>query len=126
MEQADLFLRFGISLAIGFMVGLQREFAFRGSERELVAGERTFALMGLVGCLAAMSADILGSSFAFLTIILLVGIFTAVAYFIDAWRGHVGLTTEIAILITVLTGALCYWDQLTLAAAIGIATTVLL
>jgi uncharacterized membrane protein (DUF4010 family) len=55
-----------------------------------------------------------------------VGLYSAIAYFIDASRGHVGQTTEIAILITVLIGALCYWDQLILAAALGITTTVLL
>jgi uncharacterized membrane protein (DUF4010 family) len=123
---ADLFLRFGIALAIGFMIGLQREYAFRVKQRELLAGERTFALMALVGALAAMIAEVLDSSLAFMGVILLVGVFTAIAYFIDAWRGYVGLTTEIAILITVVIGALCYWDYLTLAAALGIITTVLL
>jgi len=123
---ADLFIRFGVALAIGFMIGLQREYAFRAKQQELLAGERTFALMALVGSLAAMIADIFDSPLAFLGIIFLVGIFTAIAYFIDAWRGQVGLTTEIAILITVLIGALCYWDYLALAAALGIITTVLL
>jgi len=123
---ADLFFRFGISLAIGFMIGLQREYAFREKKRDLLAGERTFALMALVGTLAAMIADVFESSFAFLGVLLLVGVFSAIAYFVDASRGHVGLTTEIAILITVLIGALCYWNYLTLAAALGITTTVLL
>jgi len=123
---ADLFLRFGIALAIGFMIGLQREYAFREKQRELLAGERTFALIALVGALAAMIADVFESSFAFLGVLLLVGIFSAIAYFIDARRGHVGLTTEIAILITVLIGALCYRNYLALAAALGIITTVLL
>ncbi len=123
---ADLFLRFGIALAIGFMIGLQREYAFREKHHDLLAGERTFALIALVGALAAMIADVFESSFAFLGVLLLVGIFSAIAYFIDAWRGHVGLTTEIAILITVLIGALCYWNYLALAAALGIITTVLL
>ena len=122
----DLFMRFGIALAIGFMIGLQREYAFREKQRELLAGERTFALMALVGALAAMIAELLESSFIFIGVILMVGIFTAIAYFIDAWRGFVGLTTEVAILITVIIGALCYWDHLTLAAALGIITTVLL
>ncbi len=126
MSQIDLFLRVGVAMAIGFMIGLQREYAFRTSDRELIAGERTFALMGLAGFLAAMGADILNSALAFLGTLLLVGIFTAIAYYMDARRGHVGLTTEIAILIAVMTGALCYWDQMTLAVAIGISTTVLL
>jgi uncharacterized membrane protein (DUF4010 family) len=124
--QADLFLRFGVALAIGFMIGLQREFAFRTRQRELLAGERTFALMALVGGLSAMIAEIFDSPLAFFGVIFLVGLFTAIAYFIDASRGQVGLTTEIAILITVLIGALCYWDYLALAAALGIITTVLL
>jgi uncharacterized membrane protein (DUF4010 family) len=123
---ANLFLRFGIALAIGFMIGLQREYAFREKKRELLAGERTFALIALVGALAAMIADIFESSLAFLGVILLVGVFAAIAYFYDAHQGHVGLTTEIAILLTVLIGALCYWDYLTLAVALGIVTTVLL
>jgi uncharacterized membrane protein (DUF4010 family) len=126
MASADLFLRFGIALAIGFMIGLQREYAFQSAKRELVAGERTFALIAIVGALAAMSADVLDSAFAFFAVILLVGVFTAIAYFIDAWQGQVGLTTEIAVLVRVLCGALCYWNYLSLAAAIGIATTVLL
>ena len=126
MDQTQLFLRFGASLAIGFLIGVQREFAPRGQKGEIVAGERTFALMGLVGCLAAMAADQLDSSLAFFGVILLMGIFSAVAYFIDAWRGHVGLTTEVAIVVTILLGALCYWGYLVLAVALGIATTALL
>ena len=51
MEPSQLFLRFGASLAIGFLIGLQREFAAAGKDQEIVAGERTFALMGLVGAL---------------------------------------------------------------------------
>jgi uncharacterized membrane protein (DUF4010 family) len=97
-----------------------------GKSQEIVAGERTFSLMGLVGALAAMAADQLDAPLAFVGVILLVGIFSAVAYFIDAWKGHVGLTTEVAMLVTVLIGALCYWGHLTLAVAIGIATTTLL
>ncbi|NOZ26425.1 MAG: MgtC/SapB family protein [Chloroflexi bacterium] len=126
MSQADLFLRFGAAIAIGFMVGLQREFAHGGGGREIAAGERTLALMGLVGALAAMAAEQLGSPGVFLGIILLLGTFAAVAYFTDAWRGRVGMTTEVAMLIVVLVGALCYWGYLTIAVAVGIATTALL
>jgi uncharacterized membrane protein (DUF4010 family) len=126
MDALDLFIRFGVAMGIGFIAGLQREFAFRDSHRSLVAGERTLALMGLVGCTAAMIADILQSQYIFLGIVILIGVYTAVAYFIDAWRGQIGLTTEITMLIVVLTGALCYWDHLALAVAIGITTTVML
>lgn len=72
---ADLLLRFGVALAIGFMIGLQREYAFLEKQQTPLAGERTFALMALVGSLAAMIADIFDSSLAFLGIIFLAGIF---------------------------------------------------
>ena len=126
MEQSDLFLRFGVAIAIGFMIGLQREHAHGGKSNEIIAGERTLALMGLIGCLAAFAADILDSPLGFVSIILIIGIFTAIAYFVDAKQGFVGLTSETAILIVVVIGALCYWGYLMLAVALGIATTVLL
>jgi uncharacterized membrane protein (DUF4010 family) len=126
MDQTTLFYRFGAALAIGFLVGLQREFAHGGLDREIFAGERTLALTGLVGCLAAMAADELASPLPFVGVLAVVGALIVVAYFIGAWRGGVGLTTEAAALVTVLAGALCYWGHLALAAAIGVATTVLL
>jgi len=47
MPQIDIFYRFGVALAIGFLVGLQREYAKGGAGKEVLAGERTLALMGL-------------------------------------------------------------------------------
>ncbi len=125
MDQTQLFLRFGTAIAIGFMIGLQREFAQR-KKKLVTAGERTFALLALAGALGAMIADTIGSPFVFVVVVLLLGIFTAVGYFVDAWRGHAGLTTEVAMMVTILIGALCYWGELALAVAVGIATTVLL
>jgi uncharacterized membrane protein (DUF4010 family) len=126
MEQTALFCRFGVALAIGFLVGLQREYAHGGPDRQIFAGERTLALMGLVGCAAAMAADVLASPWPFVGIITAMGAMITVAYFIMAQRGGVGLTTETAALLTVIAGALCYWGHLGLAVAIGVATTVLL
>ncbi|HHS96452.1 MAG TPA: MgtC/SapB family protein, partial [Chloroflexi bacterium] len=127
MEQIDLFYRFGVALAIGFLIGLQREYAHGGAGREIFAGERTLALMGLVGCIAAFVADLLNAPWAFLGIVLAIAALIIVAYFVGAWRrGEVGLTSETAALVTILTGALCYWGYITLALAIGVITIVLL
>ena len=126
MEQTALFYRFGAALAIGFLIGLQREYAHGGPNREIFAGERTFSLMGLIGCAAAMTADALGSPWAFVVIMALIGGYIMVAYAIAAWHGKLGLTTEAAALLTVITGALCYWDYVALAAALAVVTTVLL
>lgn len=126
MENIDLFLRFGTAIAIGFLIGLQREYAHGGPDQMIVAGERTFALFSLAGALAAMVADQLSSALAFSGIILVLGLFTTMAYFTSSRSGNVGLTTEVAIVIAIAIGALCYWGYLTLAVAVGIATTVLL
>jgi uncharacterized membrane protein (DUF4010 family) len=126
MEQTDLFYRFGAALVIGFLVGLQREHAFGAPDAELAAGVRTFSLMGLMGCTAALAADLLGSPWVFIAIVLLMGGLVGVAYFVGAWRGNVGLTTEMSALVTILAGALCYWGHLGLAVALAVATTVLL
>ncbi len=125
MEPADLFYRFGVALIIGILIGLEREHSQTDSAREF-AGVRTFALFGLVGCTAALISDVLMSPWAFVAAILLVGVLITVAYFLTAPRGSVGLTTEVAVLLTVLAGGLCYWDYLALAAALAVATTVLL
>jgi uncharacterized membrane protein (DUF4010 family) len=126
MDTTTLFYRFGVALAVGLLVGLQREYAKGGSGTAIFAGERTLALMGLVGCTAAMVADVLDSAWAFIGIFLAQSGLIAIAHFVDARRGKVGLTTEVAALMTTLAGALCYWDCLPLAVALAVTTTVLL
>jgi uncharacterized membrane protein (DUF4010 family) len=127
MQSSDLFLRFGVAIAIGFLVGLQREYAHGGNNREIIAGERTFSLIGLSGCLTAMLADEFGSPLLFAFLLLVYGGIVAVSYVIEFYRhNRAGLTTEVTVLVVVLIGALCYFGYLTLAVAAGIVTTVLL
>lgn len=126
MEQSELFLRFGTAIALGFLVGIQREHAHGGEGRKVIAGERTLGLSGLAGGLAAYTADLLDSALAYVVIVFLLGLFAVVAYYLDASRGQIGLTTEIAVVIVIIIGSLCYWVDLTLPIALGIATTVLL
>lgn len=129
MEQTQLFYRFGAALLIGFLVGLQREYAYSESgkkSKDLFAGERTYALIALAGCTAGLLADELASPWPFVVTLGLIGLLITVSYAISAWRGSLGMTTEAAALVTTLAGALCYWDYVALAAALGVATTVLL
>ena len=49
-DQYDLFLRLGLALAIGFLVGLERGWKERAEdEGQRTAGLRTFSLIGLMG-----------------------------------------------------------------------------
>jgi uncharacterized membrane protein (DUF4010 family) len=126
LVQADLFYRFGIALVIGILVGLERERSGRQPDQELLAGVRTFALFGLAGCTAALISDQLSSSLPFVTVTVIIGALLAVAHFAAAIRREHGLTTEVSAVLTTLAGALCYWQYLALATAIGVVTTILL
>src|SRR5690606_30734331 len=48
------------------------------------------------------------------------------SYFLSGKNGHLGTTTEVAAVLTILAGALCYWNQLAFAAALAVSITVLL
>ncbi|QXD14079.1 MgtC/SapB family protein [Rhodocaloribacter litoris] len=131
LEPLDLLTRFGAALVIGLLVGLQREYAYvqehpkRGTP-ELFAGVRTFALLGLLGCTTPLVAELTGTMLVLGVVLLVVGVLLTVAYFIQAREGAAGMTTEIAVLLVLLAGMLCYWNHLVLAAALGVATTVIL
>ena len=129
-QDISLFFRFGIALLVGVLVGLQREYAF-GDEndkgRRLFAGVRTFALMGLLGCGAALVSDTLASPWPLVATLIIIGAFLAVGYSIDASKyGKVGLTSEVTAVLIILIGALAYWGQIALAVALGVTTTTLL
>lgn len=126
MANADLFLRFGVAMALGFLIGLQREHAYGARGAQIFAGERTLALLGLSGALAALASDVFAMPLIFFGVLLFTAVLSGAAYVIEAREGRIGITTEVAVLITVLLGGLCYWGYLTLAAAVGIATTVIL
>ncbi len=129
METHSLFFRFGVALIIGLLVGLQREYSYDldgRPEGKSFAGVRTFALLGLLGCTVAFLTELFSDSWLFSAMIIVIGGLIAVSYFVTASAGQRGMTTEIAALVTVLTGALCYWDQLELAVAIGVVMAALL
>ena len=126
-EPASIFYRFGIALGIGLLVGLQREYAYAQAQGgDAFAGVRTFALLSLVGCTTAFAADLLGAPLLFGLVLVIVGAFVGIAYHRSSREGDMGLTTEMATLLTMLAGALCYLEQLAVAAALGVTTTVLL
>lgn len=127
----EVFYRFGVALAIGLLIGLQREFAHReivatGEDGPIFAGARTFPLMAVLGCAAAFLAYKIAFPAIILGVIAIVGIIIAVAHYHEAREGESGITTEVAALITIVIGALCFYDQIEVAAAVGVAVTVLL
>ena len=127
MPQADLFYRFGVALFIGILIGLEREHTAELQGRKRFAGIRTFPLMSLAGCTGAFLTDITSSPWPFVAVLVMLGTLIALAYRSNVDKtGRIGSTTEFSSIITILAGALCYWDYLALAVAISVVTTVLL
>lgn len=124
--QADLFYRFAIALLIGILIGLERENAAKDQGTKIFAGIRTFALISLAGCTGAMLSEQLASPWPLVGVILAVGGVTVAAYVVLTRNGDFGSTSEVAALMSLLLGALCYFGYWTLAAALAVATTVLL
>ena len=136
-EQTTALVRAATAIALGLMVGLQREFSHRQqqdgahahageahSDVELFAGTRTFALISLGGWTCAELARQLGEPTA-----IWLGFTAVAALLVSAHvlaRGERGLTTEVAALVTFLLGALCHAAPLTLPIALAVALTVLL
>lgn len=128
-DHIQLFYRFGVALVLGFFMGLQREYAHRSDEDtdgELLAGARTFPIIALLGAASALAARELGGAVPFAVMALVVGGLLAVGHFWRARERSTGLTTEMAALVAFVTGALCFWGYVRLAAALGVVTAVLL
>lgn len=123
----NTFIRLGLALAIGFLIGIERGWQERtASEGTRLAGIRTFGLTGLLGGLWALLASDLGHillGFAFLA-------FAAVfiiGHIVSFREQHdVGITTVVAGLITFALGALAVDGQLAIAASAGVVTTIIL
>ena len=108
------------ALAIGALIGIERERRKGDGASRGAAGLRTFALIGLLGGLAAQSES--------MGILLISGAFVAVAALAGYWLGDhrdPGLTTEVAMVATFLLGAEVQRDLVS-ALAIGVVVTVLL
>ena len=126
MNVQSIFIKFALALGVGILVGLQREYAQYEENRRMGAGIRTFALIGLVGCAAAMVADELASPWPYVAVLVIAGILFSVNFFIEAWRGEGGLTTEFTAILTLIAGALVYLGHFAIAIATTVAITGLL
>ncbi len=113
-------LGIAVALAIGLIIGIERERRKgRGPERG-PAGVRTFALAGVLGAVAASiessGALIVGAAF--------VAVLTITAY-LRSTGADPGITTEVALMVTYFLGVLAISEP-GLAAGLGVAVAILL
>ncbi|MDD5248557.1 MAG: MgtC/SapB family protein [Rhodocyclaceae bacterium] len=113
---------FAISLAIGLLIGMERE-----RRVDPKAGLRTFALVGLLGCLCALIAEKTGSGWILAIGMLVVGAMMMAATLADPEEnGDPGTTSVVALMVCFGLGAAVWFGYATLAVMAAIATTVLL
>ncbi len=118
----DYLQAFITSLAIGLLIGLERE-----RKADAKAGLRTFALVALLGTLSAMLGKETGSYWILAVGMLLVGAMMLVALATDPpGDGDPGTTSVIALMLCYALGATVWFGHQTLAVMLAIVTTVLL
>lgn len=133
MASLETFGHLALALAIGLLIGLERGWQKRGAPQgHRVAGFRTFALMGLIGGIAGLMAQIFGG-------LVLAGTLLAVSISLAVyfWRAidpidnadtqkNLSATTAIAALLTVMLGALVMQGYPRLAVSAAVIATLLL
>lgn len=119
-QEALILFNLAEALGIGLLIGAEREQRMSQTDVKSSAGIRTFAITALLGAVAQLTGGVALLIAAVLGVVLLAGL----AY----WRGraeNVGLTTEIALVMTVLLGGLSVTQPL-VAAGVGVVVAVLL
>jgi uncharacterized membrane protein (DUF4010 family) len=127
VEQTELFERFLVALALGFLIGFERGWQERDApEGSRIAGIRTFAITGLLGGFWALLSEDLGE-------IVLAAAFLAFAALLIAGKyrqvknsGDRGITTIVAAMLTFALGATAVRGHMGIAAAGAVMTSLLL
>jgi len=128
MGELEIFYRVGLALAIGFLIGAERGWYTReltGGLRR--AGIRTFTLVGLLGGLWGLLAQVAGELILAAAFLGLAALMT-----VDHWvsyrraKGEFGTTTLVALFVTFALGALAVLNDMALAAAAAVVTMAVL
>jgi len=118
-------LRFLVALALGFLIGLERESTKVEHDRLPVGGIRTLPLISMYGFGCAWLYQI-GAVAMFPVGLASIIALTTVGYFAKTKEGRFGATSEVSVLITFLIGAMSLLVDVWIAMAIGVIAAVLL
>ena len=116
----DPAIALAVSLGIGTLLGVERERRKGEGTHRAAAGVRTFALVGLAGGVSWRVGGAVTAAVA----LAFVGV-AAVAGYVRSGEEDPGLTTEVALIIDFLLGALAQREA-ALAAGVGVATAIVL
>ena len=103
----ELLLKIAISLALGAIIGIEREKRMK----ETFAGFRTFMLACLLGLVSSYLSQILSISIVAI-VLFFVGVLASINFYRKViYRKGRGITTEIAFILTFLIGVILYHES---------------
>ena len=117
-------LRFAVALALGFLVGLERE-SIKIDQKLVFGGVRTHPIISMFGFGCAWLYQV-GATFMLPTGLLAIATLTGIAYVAKIRVDRFGTTSEVSALLTFITGALAMLVDVWIAMAMGIVNTMLL
>jgi len=124
----EIFLDFLIAIALGALIGMEREMDQQQSQIKEFAGVRTFILITLFGALVAFISKVFESNLFFITVSAFgFFIFVTASYVVTViYKKKVGATTQMTALIAFVLGMMCILDMVGLAVTITILITIFL
>ncbi|MGV8086931.1 MAG: MgtC/SapB family protein [Candidatus Woesearchaeota archaeon] len=128
MTELDIFIRLLLALALGAIVGIEREKFAKKYDTMAFGGIRTFMFISLLGALSALLSQ---EYYEWIIIPILFGliIFIGLSYYlaVKITNGKsIGITGEIAALLTFIIGFLSLTDHILITIAIAIIVTTFL
>lgn len=127
MSQTEIIARLAVALGIGMLVGLERGWRTREEEdHQRVAGLRTFALTGLIGGVTGALSHVTGPVILGFVFLGVAGALTTFHWLEAKAEGNFSATSLVAGLLTFLLGAYALMGDVQIAAAGGVAMTILL
>lgn len=125
MTELAIIGNFILALALGGLIGLEREYARYKKHAHDYAGIRTFPLIALFGALSAF----LGEKFnpwILVVGILLMGTLIIISYLVLSRKKYSGATSEVAGFLTFFLGILAYFNEIQLSVLLAVIITVIL
>jgi uncharacterized membrane protein (DUF4010 family) len=114
---------FAVTLALSLLIGFEREEQRPDDPTGFFGGIRTFPLIGLGGFLLV---EVFSSAVPFAVGLLVLGLLLTVSHWASVRANELGLTTEVAALLTYSLGAAAAKQSYWLALAVGVVAVILL
>ena len=118
-------LRFAVAVALGFLVGLERESSKISHHGRVVGGVSTFPIISMY-CFGCAWLYNIGATIVLPVGLLSVGLLATVTYSAKIKEGYFGATSEFSALLTFAVGALALLADVWIAMSLGIINTILL